>query len=112
MWESASGIREAASQRPLISRRASAHISFTLAALQNEEKVCGKEGRCTLVEKRRLVGVDMNIINAQLVLPLTRCTQLSLAEHVGGRAPHFFISHTWGGSFRNYVATVQKHYEK
>merc|ERR1740133_728676 len=35
-------------------------------------------------EMRRLVGIDMNIINAQLVQPLTRCARVSFSEAVGG----------------------------
>ena len=92
-------------------------------------------GTCEGRLQRTAATADMNLLNDLLVKPITkqmwettskaagydeswkwddpRWTQVagSLAELLGPGPPDFFISHNWGGSFANFVAAVERHFE-
>lgn len=74
-----------------------------------EDRNCPTNDMCG-VDRRVLVeDVSMYIINRLLVMPLTKPHQVSFAEMMGGGKPHFFVSHFWGGSFLNFVKSLDFH---
>merc|ERR550537_2126760 len=51
------------------------------------------------------------MLKDMFVKPLTFFNQGSLVEHIGGGVPDVFISHAWGGSFKNFVTSVLAHWD-
>lgn len=54
---------------------------------------------------------SMYYVVSNIVMPLTKDEQVSLAELVGPSSVEWFVSHFWGSSFRDFCASIRKHAE-
>lgn len=73
----------------------------------------GKDADCTGYPLSLHYEVNMNILNDQLIKPLTGGgTPVSFAEWVGFDKPDTFISHNWGGSFVHFVNTADLYWKQ
>lgn len=68
-------------------------------------------GQCNAQLKFKMDNINMNIVDSQLVTPLTYYTKASLSSHLGGAKPNFFVSHNWGGGYRKFVHSVRNHHK-
>ncbi|CAJ1416107.1 unnamed protein product [Effrenium voratum] len=52
---------------------------------------------------------DMYYVNSNILLPVTKPTQLSFAELAGPVQTKYFVSHYWGIPFENSMQSIMKH---
>eukprot|EP00438_Fugacium_kawagutii_P023264 Skav224629 [mRNA] locus=scaffold1903:88342:89974:+ [translate_table: standard] len=63
----------------------------------------------SLMKKSFILEYNMHFVVANLVRPLTKSKGVSFVTLWGGRRVDYFVSHSWGTSFRHFVRSIDCH---